>query len=91
MDERLAACDRNHRRARSEHPLDRVVDAHALLQDLLGKLDLPAARALEIALEERFELDDQRELVAARDALLHEVGAHACELADRNAHSVVLL
>ena len=41
----------------------------ALAQDVVGVLDLPAARAGEVAREERLELDDQRELLAAGELL----------------------
>ena len=43
---------------------ERLVDRHPLLEDVLRVLDLPAERAREVALEERLELDEQRELVA---------------------------
>jgi hypothetical protein len=40
-------------------------------------LDLAAAGALEVALEQRLELDEQRELVPAAELLLSQVGGHA--------------
>ena len=63
--QRLTAGDRHHRRAalldRGDGPLDR----HALAQQVVRLLDLAAAVALEVAREQRLELDDQRELLPA--------------------------
>jgi hypothetical protein len=49
-------------------------------------LDLAAAGAGEIALEERLELDDQGELLATGEALAREVGTDARALAHGNGH-----
>ncbi len=59
---------------------------HALLQRGLRVLDLAAARALEVALEERLELDEQRELLRAGQALLHQVRADAHGLPQGHGH-----
>ena len=53
---------------------DRLLDRHALLEQRRGLLDLAAARALEVAGEQRLELDEQRELVAPAQLLLEQVG-----------------
>src|SRR5262245_19201352 len=90
MDERLAARDRDHRRARLLDRAERLVDRHAPAQLALGVLDLAAARAREVALEQRLELHDQRELLAARDALLREIGADSDALTERNGQTSVL-
>ena len=66
--ERLTAGNRHHRRAGLVDRVERLLHGHALLEDLLRVLDLPAERAREIALEERLELDEQRELLVALDA-----------------------
>ena len=62
VDQRLAAGDRDHRRAALLDRADRLLDGHPPAQLVLGVLDLAAARAGEVALEQRLELDDQREL-----------------------------
>ena len=51
-----------------------------------GFLDLAAARAREIAREERLELDDQRELLATRQLLAHQVSSDPHALSQRHAH-----
>src|SRR5207249_11965857 len=62
---------------------DGVLHAHAAFEHVLGVLDLAAARALEVALEQRLQLDDEGELLAFREPLAHEVPAHAHPLPDR--------
>ncbi len=64
VDQRLAAGDRDHRRAALLDRGDRVLDRHPPPQQLVGLLDLAAARAGEVALVERLELDEQREPLA---------------------------
>ena len=84
MDERLAARDRDHRRARLLDRVERLLDRHPLLQDVLRVLDLPAERAGEVALEERLELDEQRELLHAPQLLLGQVAGDPERLAKRD-------
>ncbi len=60
VDERLAARDGHHRRAAFIDRLQRVLDAHPLLQDLLRIVDLAAAGAGQIALEQRLQHQHQR-------------------------------
>ena len=86
VDQRLAAGDRDHRRAALLDRSDRLLDRHAPAQLVLGVLDLAAARAGEVALEQRLELDDQRKLLAFREALAHQVDAHARALSDLHRH-----
>ena len=86
MDQWLAAGDRDHRRAALHHRVDRLRDSHPLAQDRLGLLDLAAAGAGEIALEQRLELDDQRELLPARHFLAGEVPADAGALTHGDGH-----
>ena len=75
MDERLAARDRHHRRAGLLDRGNRGVDRHPLLEDVIGVLDLPAERAGQVALVERLQLDEERELLDARELLLREIRA----------------
>jgi hypothetical protein len=53
-------------------------------------LDLPAERAGEVALEERLELDEQRELLVALQLPLHQIAADGDALAKWNAHTVII-
>ena len=73
--QRLAAGDRHHRRAALLDRADRLLDRHALAQQVVRLLDLAAAVALEVAGEQRLQLDDQRELVPPPDLLLEQVPA----------------
>jgi hypothetical protein len=43
---------------------------------VLGVLDLPAEGAGEVALKQRFQLDEKRELVDALELLLGEVASN---------------
>ncbi len=84
--QRLAARDRDHRGARLQDRADRLGDRHPLLQHPGRVLDLAAPLAGQVAGEERFQFDDQRELVASLELLLHEVGADPHGLAQRHGH-----
>jgi hypothetical protein len=77
VDQRLAAGDRDHRRAALLDRADGLVDGHPPSELVLGVLDLAASGALQIALEEGLELDDQRKSLAASEFLLEQVGADA--------------
>src|SRR5262249_16252322 len=57
-----------------------------LLQDVVRLLDLPAAGALEVACEQRLELDQEREFVLARQLLAHEIGPDPQALSQRHGH-----
>jgi hypothetical protein len=84
--QRLAARDRHHRRAALLDRTDRLLDRHPLLQHGGRVRDLAAARALEVAGEQRLELDQQRELLASQDLLLDQVRAEPDRLAHRHGH-----
>ena len=58
-----------------QHRPDRLGDRHALLEHPGRVLDLPAALALEVAGEERLQLDDQRELLALAELLFEEIAS----------------
>ena len=73
VDQGLAAGDRDHRGAALLDRADRLLDRHPPAQLVLGVLDLAAARAGEVALEQRLELHDQRELLAFGQPLAHQV------------------
>ena len=79
--QRLAAGDGHHRRAALLDRGQRLLDRHPLLEDVVRLLDLAAARALQVAREQRLELDEQRELLVSGQLLAHQVGADAQALA----------
>src|SRR5689334_9585692 len=89
MHHRLAACDRDHRSAAFLDRGDRLLDRHPLTQHVVRLLDLAAAVALEIAGEQRFELDDERELLAAADLVREQVPADSHFLAHWYGHQPV--
>ena len=62
------------------------IDAEAFRENLVGMVDLAAARAGEIALEERLEHHRQRVALTPHETLFHQVAADAELLDDRNSH-----
>ena len=86
VNQRLAAGDRDHRRTALLNRTDRLLDRHALAQHMLGLLDLAAAGARQVALEQRLELHDQRKLLAAGQALTRQIPTHPRALPYRNRH-----
>ncbi len=75
--QRLAAGDGDHRGAALLDGADRLLDRHPLLEDGVRLLDLAAAGALQVAGEQRLELDQERELLIASQLLAHQVGPDA--------------
>src|SRR6185437_3519173 len=71
--ERLAAGDRHHRRAALLHGVDALLDREPPAQDGIRMLDLAATGAGEVALIQRLELEDERELPTALEALAQHV------------------
>src|SRR5437764_1931916 len=86
MDERLATRDRNHRRPALLHGGDGVLDRHAPAQDVVGMLALAPPGALQVALVERLELQNERVLLAPGQPLARDVGADLDALADWYCH-----
>ena len=84
--QRFAAGDRDHRGAALLDRGHRLLDRHALLEQRRRLGDLSAARALEVAGEQRLQLDEERELVVAAQLLLDEIGAEPHGLAQRHGH-----
>ena len=64
--QRLAAGDRYHRRAAFIHRLEALFRSHVHLENMGRILDLPAARARQIAAEQRFQHQDERILPCFR-------------------------
>ena len=89
VDERLAAGDRDHRRPALFDRGDALFDAQALAQDLVGVLDLAAAGASKVALQQRLELEHERILLLATQALAGDVLRDGDLLLEGHAHSWV--
>src|SRR5579859_522466 len=87
--QRLAAGDRDHRRAALFHRGDRLLDRHALLQYRSRMLDLAAARALEVTGEQRLQLHDQRVLLDPLDLLLYQVRSELYRQVEWHRHEFV--
>ena len=66
VQQRLAAGDRDHRRAAFVDRLQALRDRQALVQDRIGIVDLAAAGAGEIAAEQRLQHQHQRVALDAR-------------------------
>src|ERR1700750_1050511 len=80
------AAEGTHGGAPPLHGADRLLDRHPLLEDGVRLLDLPAAGALQVAGEQRLELDEQRELLIASQLLAHQVGPDAQRLTQWHRH-----
>ena len=86
MDKRLTARDRDHRRAAFVDRLQALRDAEALVEDLVGIIDLAAAGAGQIAAEQRLQHQHQRITLAPRQMLADDIAADVGLLQQRNAH-----
>jgi hypothetical protein len=86
VDQRLASGDGHHRSAALIDRRHGLFDRHPLLQDVRRVLDLSAPGAGQVAGEERFELDEQWELLAPVQPLLEEIRAYPGLLSKRNRH-----
>ena len=71
--QRLAAGDGDHRRLAFLDGVDALLHRETPLEDGILVLDLPAAGTRQIALIQRFELEHQRELLVAAQALPRHV------------------
>ena len=90
VQQRFPARDGDHGRPRFLDGGDRLLDRQPPAQHLSGVLDLAAAVARQVAGEQRFQLDDQRELVPPGQLLPGQVGADFDALTKGNAHSADL-
>ena len=84
--QRLAARDAHHRGTALLDGLDALLHGEVLLEHLGGVLDLAAARAGEVAPEERLEHEDERIPLSSSELLLDHVGSDREHLRHRNAH-----
>src|SRR5262249_15127026 len=86
VQKRLAAGDRYDRRAAFVDRAKRVLDRHALLQNLVRVIDLAAAGAGEIAPEQRLEHQHERIALTTGETLPHDVAADHHLLQKWNTH-----
>src|SRR5690606_33818118 len=91
VDQRLAARDRDDGRAALVDRAKRILDAHALFQNIRRIIDFSAAGASEIALEERLEHQHERIALIALELLLEDVARYPVLLYEWNAHAFSLL
>ena len=84
VQQRLAAGDRDHRRAALVDRVHALLERQALVEDLVRVVDLAAAGAREIAAEQRLEHQHERIALGAREFLLDEVRADAGRLDEGN-------
>ena len=86
VDQRLTTRNRHHRRPALVHGVERVFHAHALLENILGMIDLAATRAGQVALEQRLQHQHQRVFFFTSKLLAHDVTCHAVLLNQRYCH-----
>ena len=82
----LAARNAHHRGTALLYSLDALLHGEVLLEYLGGVLDLAAARAGEVAAEERLEHEDERIPLSSSELLLDHIGSDRQHLRHRNAH-----
>ena len=75
MQQRFAAGDGDRRRAAFVDRVHAFVEGQALVEDLVGIVDLAAAGAGEVAAEQRLQHQHQRIALAAGQMLLDDIGA----------------
>src|SRR5208282_4856336 len=85
--QRLAAADRDDRRARFLGRMQRLVQRHHVANRLLVLDDSPASDARKVARMQRLEHQHQRKIVLARTLLRAYVAAQIDHLSRRNAHT----
>ncbi len=90
MQKRLAAGEHDDRRAALVDRLHAVGDRQALIQDLVGIVDLAAARASEVAAEQRLEHQHQGIAFAAAQMLADDIGPDCYGLPKGDSHNGLL-
>ena len=88
VDQRLASRNGHDGGAALVHGLQRVLDAHALLQDLLRIVDLAAAGAGQVALEQGFQHEDQGISLVAPQFAPGEIFRDPIHLQKRDCHAL---
>src|ERR1035437_1811257 len=87
MQQRLAARNRNHRRAALLSRLEAFLRRELRLQNVRGILDLAASGARQVAAEQRLQHQHQGILLAPFQLLLQHVSCDGPCLRDRHCHS----
>ena len=90
VEQRLAAGDRDHRRAAFIDGCKAVGHRQALVEDFVGIVDLAAAGAGEIAAEQRLEHEHERIALAAGQMLPDHIGADEGFLQKRDSQDGLL-
>ena len=90
VQQRLAAGDHHHRRAAFVDRLHAFFIGKALVENLVGIIDLAATGALQIAAKQRLQHQHQRVALATHEMLLDDIGANARALEHRYTHTVRL-
>ena len=90
VQQRLAAGDDDDRRAAFVDGREAIVERQALIEDLVGIIDLAASRAGEIAAEQGLEHQDERKALASRQALANHIGADLRHLQNRYSQCTLL-
>ena len=86
VQQRLAAGDRNGGRAAFVDRLHALLDGQPLVEDLVGIVDLAAARAGQIAAEQRLQHQNQRVALPAGELLPEDIGADTGHLVEGYRH-----
>ena len=90
MQQRFAAGDHHDRRPAFVDRREAIGKRQALVESILGVIDLPAACASEVTAKQRFERQDERKPLNARQALAHHIGADLRHLQKRYSQSMLL-
>jgi hypothetical protein len=80
VNERLAARNAHHRGAALVDGMPTLFRGQALVQHMIGVLNLPAAGTREVAPKQRFQHQGKRIAFLSRQMLADDVGAHAGDL-----------
>src|SRR6202008_768595 len=86
VDQRLAAGDRDHRRAAFVGGIPAFLRRHAAIEDRVGIVYLAAADAGEVAAEQRIKHEHQRITFSAERLLFHKIAADTDFLEERYCH-----
>jgi len=88
VDQRLTAGDGHHRCAALIHRAQRLLDAQPPLQNLLRIIDFAAARASQVALEQRLQHQHQRIPLHTPQLTARNIPAHPVRLNQWNAQTI---
>ncbi len=86
MHQRFAAGDGDHGGAAFIHGFETFFGRKVFLENVRRVLDFAAARAGQVAAEQRLQHQDQRVALAAFEALLEDVGCYGPHLRDWHWH-----